>query len=899
MKILKAYTCIWLCTWFLSSNVHSQNFFETYKTLSKQERPEKQFRSQVDSLVSKCRAVGKFEEAARITHEYSIRSYRMGNFENAIAYGDMEIEDLEKLDPLPETWSRAVYNVGLFYHNIGEYLTAIPYHKKVTQANLNPTRVAQSNCEMGRAYTELGDYYKALDFYREGISALEEQEAHRILVSKYINLAKVLEKINTPKSLSEKLKVLHKAEALKEVTYFNKFDHYTLNNSFATFYNNPIVFNPQKAKFYYAKNLERAFDNQDSTFVSASYINLADLYNQQKKDSALHYAKLALPYNPNAYHTSLTYHQMSKYHEHRGEWEASLQAIQNSISQITGVGTNIAETPNVVQLEKANDKVNLLLALTDKAEVLGKWYEEDKDEGKLHWALETLKAADQIVDLLTISSSENQSKLYWRKEAVQVYPLAIGYCELLEANDLAFYFSEKSKSILLLGSIVQNTEQGKLPKDVLSQQTELRREIFKMESRQDELSKEEASQLFGKKQSYSQLVDSLSTDYPEYAAQNLQPVLLSLEEVKNALDANTVVLSYVQGLDKTSGVFLSSEKQLTFSLGNQETLESLLVRLRDLAAKPLETQEEWQAYYNVAHEAFQFLFPTEVIQQSLTDKHLIIVPDGNLQSIPFEALIPNLATKKFLIETTKVSYAYSLSLLKFNSEIKRRATLDFIGFAPNEFKNESLSALPKTASEISDIQEVMGGITFQNEEASKATFLTQSGDHKIIHLATHANASGNPWIAFQEGALQLHELYTARLEADLVVLSACNTSLGTYAEGEGVMGLTRGFFYSGANTVVSSLWNANDKSTASIMKDFYGSLKKGTSKVDALHRAKLNYIKTHSLSQKSPFYWAAFVIHGDTQPSFQKASVWIYGMILFLASLLLLIYLKNRKKAKS
>jgi CHAT domain-containing protein len=117
---------------------------------------------------------------------------------------------------------------------------------------------------------------------------------------------------------------------------------------------------------------------------------------------------------------------------------------------------------------------------------------------------------------------------------------------------------------------------------------------------------------------------------------------------------------------------------------------------------------------------------------------------------------------------------------------------------------------------------------------------------------------GNP----QDGFLRMHDIYNLRIPVDLVVLSACNTALGKEVKGEGLIGLTRGFMYSGARGVVASLWKVDDDATAELMKHFYAGLfQKGLTPAAALRDAQLAL-----RSQKrwrSPYYWAAFVIQGE------------------------------------
>ena len=189
-----------------------------------------------------------------------------------------------------------------------------------------------------------------------------------------------------------------------------------------------------------------------------------------------------------------------------------------------------------------------------------------------------------------------------------------------------------------------------------------------------------------------------------------------------------------------------------------------------------------------------------------------------------------------------------------------------------------------------------GSIKLQ-DSATKEDFLTNSSDSKIIHLATHADVGKNPWIAFADKKLELHELYTYKNNADLVTLSACNTSLGELAKGEGVLSLARGFFYSGSKTVVSSLWEVNDKATAEIMTNFYDNLKQGQTKSQALNNAKRTYLSEHSLSEQSPYYWSSFVLIGDAGILNISSSKNLYIGLIMLVLLLITLLLYGRKKA--
>ena len=161
-------------------------------------------------------------------------------------------------------------------------------------------------------------------------------------------------------------------------------------------------------------------------------------------------------------------------------------------------------------------------------------------------------------------------------------------------------------------------------------------------------------------------------------------------------------------------------------------------------------------------------------------------------------------------------------------------------------------------------------------QASRAKATSgELSNYRIIHFATHGLLnSEHPEISglvlslidengkAQDGFLRMHEIYNLRLPAEVVVLSACQTGLGKEIRGEGLVGLTRGFMYAGAQRVVASLWQVDDLATAELMKRFYrGMLKDNLRPAAALRAAQMEMMKQKRWS--SPFFWAAFVIQGE------------------------------------
>ncbi|MCU0645122.1 MAG: tetratricopeptide repeat protein, partial [bacterium] len=188
-----------------------------------------------------------------------------------------------------------------------------------------------------------------------------------------------------------------------------------------------------------------------------------------------------------------------------------------------------------------------------------------------------------------------------------------------------------------------------------------------------------------------------------------------------------------------------------------------------------------------------------------------------------------------------------------------------------------LMDLKWSEKEVRNIARILPGKIFINQHASERNFKQHAKDATIIHLATHALIDDNAPLysrflfatandTLEDGLLHTHELYNMHLNANLAVLSACNTGTGKLVRAEGIMSLARGFMYANCPNVLVSLWPVDDKATAEIMQRFYAGLKQELNKDDALREAKLTYLKNADGVMSNPFYWANFILIGDTNP---------------------------------
>ncbi|MFC4634815.1 CHAT domain-containing protein [Dokdonia ponticola] len=897
----------------ISSVMNGQSFFDSYTTLKKENTQSlTHIEHKVDSLLSLTEKENAIEEAILITHDFSIQYFIEGDYDKAILYAAKDASYYKKNNLINEAYSNALFNLAFFQRLNFEYEDAIPNYNKVITLNNNPEKVGRSYCDIGLIYNKQNDYYKSLIFFNQGITVFEKQENLLELYHTYVNISQVYEDIATTKdrskeNYSKELYYINKALELKDSLYLNSSDHLILYNTVASYYNTNENYDFENAKSYYIKSLEISKENQDSSKVTTLHLNIGNLFLKQQKrtnkfykDSIFHYLNTGLQFQTeyNRENISDIYLNFSDYYSHNKEYKKALLNNTIAFQKITGFEIDPYAIPNLSDLEGLQNQHVILNIISEKATILLELYDVDQDISYVELALQNLQVADHLISAIQQRSNQNLSKLFWRNQASYIYLRAVKACAILNKIELAFYFTEKNKAFLLTESILDNNTKSLLPDAISTREQILKERIVTLEKNTDVISKDS---LFKTAQILEKFTDSIKIAYPEYFSTKTKTQIISTSEVQKYIDDKSIVISYIWNTDdkkENHYVVLVSKKEIAIHpIDNTEEIDILIKEFQTSISKPFENNNDKDSFQKVAHTLYAHLLPKDITTTIARHSNLMIVPDGKLQNIPFEALISSKETSRYLIEDYRISYAYSMSFLLHNASITRNSNKPFVGFAPITFERDSLKNLNKSEQELKAIHTMIQGDKFINKEATKEAFLSQSKDAKIIHLATHADGTSNPWIAFKDEDLIASELYIYKNQAELVTLSACNTTLGDIAPGEGVMSLARGFFYAGANTVVSSLWETNDKATSEIMTSFYAHLKEGNSKSDALHKAKLAYISSSNLSQQSPYYWAPFILIGEAENSlYTNNTSLIFGVLCIVIFVFMtLLYFKKIK----
>jgi CHAT domain-containing protein len=448
---------------------------------------------------------------------------------------------------------------------------------------------------------------------------------------------------------------------------------------------------------------------------------------------------------------------------------------------------------------------------------------------------------------------------------------------------------------------------------------------------------------------YNDVEGEIRTSSPTYAALT-QPKTLSVKQIEQQLlDANTVLLEYSLGEERSYVWAVTPELLAGYVLPKRADIESAarqvyeLVTVRNRMIKG-ETEPQRRARLAKAESAYaeataalsrMVLAP---VVEHLKGKRLLIVSDGALQYIPFallpepEALNANASgtpqqPPPLMLEHEIVNLPSASVLAVLRQERSRHkertkavAVLADPVFAANdarvnasrihvsEGKDKTLEAasssfwpsdhltrsiadaglpedgvyLPRLRSTRQEAEAIIAvtppgeGMKALDFRASRATATSpELAQYRVIHFATHGlldsehpelsglvlslvDEKGNP----QNGFLELEDIYNLNLPAELVVLSACETGLGKNIQGEGLVGLTRGFMYAGASRVMASLWKVDDVATAELMRRFYKAMEKdGMRPAAALRQAQVEMWKQKDWN--APYYWAAFQMQGE------------------------------------
>ncbi len=368
-----------------------------------------------------------------------------------------------------------------------------------------------------------------------------------------------------------------------------------------------------------------------------------------------------------------------------------------------------------------------------------------------------------------------------------------------------------------------------------------------------------------------QVTEQLEEKYGHYIHSQSTTTQWDINTIQKKLKKNnSILMEYFSGNNYIFVFTIGSDFVDVHKIDSVSGIQSKMDAFTNLFSDPSKINNELQTYTSLACSLFKEL---HIPLSDDPSTNLIIIPDGRLNFLPFEALLFEPSNGiyyehlPYLIKKYIISYQPSAVIYLRHTDKKVKPSPHILGVFP-VFENSN-KELRYSLEEANYLKSHFKGDFFYHDKATKNTFINQNNQYDIIHLSTHANADDTlkpPSIGFIDSTLYLPEIYGLQFDAELIVLSACETGIGNLHKGEGPASLSQGFQYAGIQNLIFSLWKVNDHATSLLMSDFYKSYSDHQNKARALHQAKIDYLSNKDIpnSNKSPYFWAAFVYYGET-----------------------------------
>lgn len=570
-----------------------------------------------------------------------------------------------------------------------------------------------------------------------------------------------------------------------------------------------------------------------------------------------------------------------------------------------------------VQPESVRYPVNLVVSIRGYTSTLYNMYQNDPQDDILTRILDAAGLASKTIDFLQTSYQSEASKLRLLDKNHDIYATALdAIYELYSVTgdpdriDQMVYYSEKSRSRIALEYLqtVEARNFGGVPQEVVNNELTLNRRVAGLIQRLN-IEKEKGNEsdslligaltdsLFNARQNLQEFTRLLERDYPSYFELKYDQSVAGAADIQSFITEDETVILYSFGRTNLYATILEKDRKSLHKLSLDEDINSRINGLR--TAIDTGNREEYRKYANLLYE--QLFAP---ILPSVNSESLTLLPDQVLQYLPFEllltasndSLLPDYKLP-FMIRDFEIRYSPSATImLSDKSHEAAEAPKNLLALAPFEQEGISyithtglsrgqnrLGALPLTGYEAREIasffkkRDTVWNFFFPEQaevltgrRATKNRVMNGvMDDYGFIHFATHAFIhETNPSLSGialhsgddESGMVYVSDIYNLRMDADLVVLGACETGLGELHRGEGLIGFTRAFFFAGASNLVVSMWKVDDQSTANLMISFYSNIRNEDMEyAAALRKAKLE-LANHP-EYAFPSNWAAFILN--------------------------------------
>jgi CHAT domain-containing protein len=524
------------------------------------------------------------------------------------------------------------------------------------------------------------------------------------------------------------------------------------------------------------------------------------------------------------------------------------------------------------------------------------YFMETGDQSALHYAISVYKCTDQLLNEVKTMQTDFQSKLFWRSDARQLYEHGIEASRLANNHEVALYFFEKSRAVLLSDQI---HSRNLLTKDEFAQYTTISKAIAKLESAEQYFQSMNAVVIENKLFSYRLQLGRLEKLIRERRLMDDQSVVTIRDVHEKILDSHRAFLQIYTG-DSAVYIFAITKGNTILNKINKTAYDTLLGLYTGYLSNHTSLNRNFKHFVEVSTQLYSILLKG----LKLLPGRLVISSDGTL--FPFESLVvyQQGTSIKYLIEDNPVTYTYNARYFIHTGGNIVKGPAQFTGFAPVNYPAKmKLNSLAGSNISLNSIENYFRRTdNYYLTKATRASFSDNYSKSDIIQLYTHGayqSDRNEPVLFFSDSALYLSELTgDQKPQTKLIVLAACETGLGANYEGEGVFSFSRGFASIGIPSSITTLWAVNKETTFEVTELFYKYLAQGNPADIALQKAKLSLIKSTSGARSLPYYWAGPVLIGNSDPivaPHSEVPSWILLISLIAAGLAGILAVKRFK----
>jgi len=840
-----------------------------------------------------------------------INHYFRSDYDSTTYYYERSLEIKRKISKNPYSLAVSEYNLGIVYEDLGMPEKALEYYhaaeenllkSEADNTFLSDVYVGISHIHFYSGDTERAEFY-ADKSLQEGLDSYGPDNPNITFI--YTSYANILE---YQERYQESIELLERSLDIRRQsygenhrwtceTYYDLANIYRLNGQL------------EKAEKLYKQAIEIGRQIGNRQYLAYAKTYLAGLYIEENKN--LEQAE------------KLLLSSLEEQHAIFGDKNEVVAEIYSRLANLSRIRKE--QQPFYEYIEKSlfssnydKDSVQQVIAPYHALETImlqSSWYEDRFEEKKQYSSLEkAYELLDEQVELIyhiQRNFSTDRSKINLANEYRKVFESGLDLCWKLYENsgkpeylEKAFDLSEINRNSTLLSGLrdIKNRMISELDEAELQIEKELRSELEKVkmdlyyEQSAENPDKEFLNELLERRIQITVSLDSLDaiieSKYPRYNDLKSRITDINLMDVQEILGEQSQLLAYFIG---QKDLYAFSITQDTVVLFRSEKAQEVLNKTQQFKESIIQRSE----VVEVSKELYSLLVEDKIHPGK---EELILVPDNVLNYIPFEILTDS--DENHLIENYAISYSAGVSIfLELSNDFFQYDTGDnWAGFAPSY---EDDLRLFSNQEEVQSIADQIDGDIFLGELATRDNYLKYNRSYKVLHLATHAEIDNNNpsynKLIFADGDLTASDIYLSDTRAKMAVLSACSTGFGKLEKGEGVMSMARAFHFSGVPSVVMSLWKVPDGSTKQIMLLFYKYLEEGSSKSEALQKAKLEYLSgTDNPALRHPYYWAGFVINGNTEALDLKRSnlPLLLGVSGLLAMLMIVWFISRNTRRR-